>query len=55
VGSPWVLETSFEMLATVYCELLEQRKLDNEIMEEVCGIRTLLSPSAGDHFQNVNV
>ncbi|KAG1292474.1 hypothetical protein G6F66_006937 [Rhizopus arrhizus] len=45
----------FEMMATIYLELLEQRSLDKIIMEEVCGLRVLPSQSVADHFLNANV
>ncbi|KAG0770302.1 hypothetical protein G6F57_000333 [Rhizopus arrhizus] len=45
----------FEMMATIYLELLEQRSLDKIIMEEVCGLRVLPSQSVADHFLNTNV
>lgn len=45
----------FEMLATIYLELLEQQSLDKIIMEEVCGLRVLSSQSVADHFLNTNV
>lgn len=45
----------FEMMATTYLELLEQRNLDKIIMEEVCSLRVLPSQSVADHFLNTNV
>ncbi|CAO3667112.1 unnamed protein product [Rhizopus stolonifer] len=45
----------FEMLATIYDELLEQRKLNTQIINEVCGLVKLPSKSVIDHFLNVNV
>ncbi|CAO3699171.1 unnamed protein product [Rhizopus stolonifer] len=44
-----------EMLATICDELLEQRKLDNLIIDEVCSLRTLPSKSVIDHFLNLSV
>ncbi|KAI9262805.1 hypothetical protein EDC94DRAFT_560959 [Helicostylum pulchrum] len=44
----------FEMLATIYHELLEQRKLDVQIINEVCGLAMLPSVTVVDHFLNMN-
>lgn len=44
----------FEMLATIYHELLEQRKLDAQIINEVCGLAMLPSVTVVDHFLNMN-
>lgn len=45
----------FEMLATIYNELLEQRKLDSQIINEVCGLMKLPSKSVIDHFKCINI
>ncbi|OBZ84462.1 hypothetical protein A0J61_07484 [Choanephora cucurbitarum] len=44
----------FEMMATIYLELLEQQKLDATILEEVCGLKVLSSESVTDYFSNAN-
>ncbi|KAI8088179.1 hypothetical protein BDF21DRAFT_396367 [Thamnidium elegans] len=45
----------FKMMAIIYDELLEQRKLDNIIIDEVCSSTILPSKSVINHFLNVNV
>lgn len=42
----------FEMLATLYNELLEQRRLDRLILDENCGLRKLPSKSTAEYFLN---
>lgn len=58
VPTSWQLRANwnplFEMLATIYHELLEQRKLDIQITNEVCGLVKLPSKSVIDHFVNMN-
>ncbi|CAO3680677.1 unnamed protein product [Rhizopus stolonifer] len=44
----------FEMLVTIYHELLQQRELDVQITNEVCRLVEIPSVSVADHFSNMN-
>ncbi|KAL9540857.1 hypothetical protein MBANPS3_009446 [Mucor bainieri] len=44
----------FELLATMYHELLQQRELDAQINDEVCGLVELPSVSVVNHFLDMN-
>ncbi|KAI8645992.1 hypothetical protein BD408DRAFT_337627, partial [Parasitella parasitica] len=54
VPTSWELRSNwniiFEMLATIYNELIEQRKLDRLILDENCGFRKLPSKSTAEYF-----
>ncbi|KAI7879532.1 uncharacterized protein EV154DRAFT_52000 [Mucor mucedo] len=58
VPTTWQLRANwnllFEMLATIYHELLEQRELNAQIVNEVCGLTKLPSVTVVDHFSNMN-
>ncbi|CEP19541.1 hypothetical protein [Parasitella parasitica] len=54
VPTSWELRSNwniiFEMLATIYNELLEQRRLDRLILDENCGLRKLPSKSIAEYL-----
>ncbi|KAI9361397.1 hypothetical protein BD770DRAFT_317648 [Pilaira anomala] len=58
VPTSWQLRANwnllFEMLATICHELLQQRELDVQIINEVCGLSKLPSVTVVDHFLNMN-